>query len=54
MIHLELYAAAAYAAYSESVGGKAYNGDPLPKWDALPERIKTAWKAAAEAVVCCP
>lgn len=41
----------AYDAYSESVGGKAFNGDPLPAFKDVPERIKYAWDKAALAIV---
>lgn len=40
----------AYAAYAESTGGKTYDGRPMPLWDELPQRIRDAWTAAAEAV----
>jgi hypothetical protein len=40
----------AYENYSFAVGGKAFNGDVLPKWDDLLERIKLAWAIAAKAV----
>lgn len=35
MPDMELIAGILYAAYCESVGGKAFNGDPLPKWEAF-------------------
>ncbi|MDT0435598.1 MULTISPECIES: hypothetical protein [Streptomyces] len=41
----------AYEAYVESVGGRAFNGDALPDWEALPARIQTAWHAAANALL---
>lgn len=47
---LDQLAALAYTAYAEAVGGRAYNGDPLPAWDALPDAIKAAWAASADAV----
>lgn len=40
----------AYKAYVASVGGLAFNGDPLPTFEQLPEKIRDAWKAAARAV----
>lgn len=40
----------AYDAYCESVGGKAFNGDNLPPFDDVPQRIKNAWLAAVNAV----
>lgn len=39
-----------YNAYGESVEWKAYNGERMPDWDALPDRIKTAWNTAADKV----
>lgn len=40
----------AYAAYGNSTGHLNYQGNPMPTWDELPERIRTAWIAAARAV----
>lgn len=40
----------AYDAYCESVGGKAFNGDDLPPFADVPQRIKDAWIAAVTAV----
>ncbi len=37
----------AYLAYAKSVGGKNYD---MPTWDALPERVREAWREAARAV----
>jgi hypothetical protein len=39
-------AASAYSAYAESTGHKNFAGNPMPRWDALPQRIQTAWEAA--------
>lgn len=39
-----------YDAYAQSTGGKTFDGRDMPKWDELPERIQTAWNAAADAV----
>ena len=44
-----------YEAYCVAVGGKAFNGDPLPDWqkfrsDATKEKQSSAWIAAAQAV----
>lgn len=36
----------AYQAYAANTGGKNYQGNPMPEFDALPEAIKTAWEAA--------
>ncbi|GAA0494145.1 hypothetical protein Ade02nite_20640 [Paractinoplanes deccanensis] len=40
----------AYDAYCTAVGGKAFNGDDLPAFDDVPQRIKDAWIVAATAV----
>lgn len=45
----------AWDAYSASVGGKAFNGDPLPAWDVMCKdekktQLVTAWKRAGRAV----
>lgn len=42
-------------AYKEAVGGKTYNGDPMPTWEELCEDetkagIVKAWEAAGQAV----
>jgi hypothetical protein len=41
----------AYAAYGACVGWKNFRGDPMPEWGDLPDRTRTAWIAAAAAVV---
>lgn len=41
-----------YKAYGDSVGWKNYLGRPMPEWAELPEAIRAAWVAAAEAIVC--
>lgn len=40
----------AYDAYSKAVGGKAFNGDPLPWFQDTPEKIQNAWKEAVKPV----
>ena len=50
-----LLACCMYTAYCNAVGGKAYNGDPLPDWDTLTkdptkQKIVTGWYAAVSAV----
>jgi len=40
-----------YQAYCESVGGRAFNGDALPRWEDVPGRIRDAWDHAAAAIV---
>ncbi len=36
----------AFAAYRECVGGVAYDGTPIPKWEELKPGIKSAWQCA--------
>lgn len=48
------YDRAAYEAYVDAVGGKAFDGSELPTWEYLCARnpqITKAWRAAANAVV---
>ncbi len=44
-------AKAAYIAYGDAVAWKNHRGDPMPAWDDLPEAIRAAWVAAANAIV---
>ncbi len=46
----ESLAKVAYDAYCVAVGGKAFNGDGLPPFANVPERIQQAWIAAVAAV----
>lgn len=39
-------ARSAYEAYASSVGGRAFDGSPLPDWDNVSQPIRTAWEAA--------
>jgi hypothetical protein len=41
----------AYAAYCESVGGIAFNGDVLPLWPDVRENLREAWRAATRATL---
>jgi hypothetical protein len=41
----------AYAAYGQSTGGKNFQGNPMPAWEALGDPIQGAWVAAVNAVV---
>lgn len=41
----------AYHAYGETTGFKNYQGLPMPEWDSLGEKIRTAWTAAVSAVL---
>lgn len=45
-----------YRAYCEAVGGKAFNGDPLPDWetfytDDTKAKQANAWLAAADRAI---
>lgn len=39
-----------YESYGKVTNFKNYQGLPMPTWDALPEKIKEAWMAAASAI----
>ena len=43
--------AIAYEAYGDVTDHKNYMGNPMPAWDDLPDQIKAAWRAAAQAVL---
>lgn len=51
MININETAQKAYHAYGSVTDFKNFRGDPMPEWNALPEKIKEAWVAATEAVV---
>jgi hypothetical protein len=40
----------AYTAYGRVTGFKNFQGNPMPVFDDLPERIREAWVAAAGVV----
>lgn len=44
-----------YEAYARFTGGKTFDGRDMPSWAQLPETIRDAWRAAADAIsqVCC-
>ena len=49
----EVNAQIAWDTYKKSVGGKSFNGDPLPGWDEVCEnnpRIANAWRDVAKAL----
>jgi hypothetical protein len=53
MFDIEKLAKKLYARYCREVGGKAFNGDPLPDWDAFskdPAKQKQAdaWRSVAD------
>jgi hypothetical protein len=39
-----------YEAYAQHTGGKTFDGRDMPRWEDLPERIRSAWRAAADAI----
>lgn len=41
----------AYLAYGASTGNLNYQGLPMPTWEALPERIRTAWYASTQKIL---
>lgn len=40
----------AYAAYGKTTDFKNFQGNPMPEFDNLPEKIKEAWSAACTSV----
>jgi len=50
-INMDGFGALGYEAYARSTGGKTWDGKDMPKWEDLPQRIKDAWMAAADAVM---
>lgn len=42
-------AKAAYRAYGQTTDFKNFQGNPMPEWDALPEKIREAWVNASKA-----
>jgi hypothetical protein len=40
----------AYHAYGKVTDFKNFRGEPMPEFDALPEKIKEAWLAATNCV----
>ena len=39
----------AYRGYGETTDFKNFQGNPMPAWDDLPEKIRAAWINAARA-----
>lgn len=48
---LDLAGRAAYEAYRIEVQGRSVRGEPLPTWSEQEERIRVAWRMAADAAV---
>lgn len=40
-----------YEAYAKKTGGKTYDGRDMPQFFDLPQNIRDAWEAAANAIV---
>jgi len=56
MINEYIVAERLYTVYCQSVGGKAFNGDPLPSWeefvnDPTKEKQSKAWLDAGSAAI---
>jgi len=52
MLDMEAFAGILYEAYCAQVGGKAFNGDPLPSWevfraDPTKKKQSDAWMVVA-------
>lgn len=48
--YYEKLAYVGYTAYGDKAGWKAYNGEAMPGWTALPAHIRERWVAAAAAI----
>lgn len=44
---VEQRAKAAYEAYGDFTDNKNFQGNPMPKWEDLPDKIRGAWQAAS-------
>lgn len=44
---LTILAKMTYGAYGQVTDYKNYQGLPMPEWEALTDKIREAWKAAA-------
>lgn len=47
----EDYGQIAFDAYGNSTGGLTWDKKPIPEWIELPEHVRKAWIAAAQAVL---
>jgi len=41
----------AFEAYNEAVGGKTWDGKPIPAWQDVSEKVRNGWNKAAVAVL---
>lgn len=48
---MEDFAKIAYEAYAKARDNRAVNGDPLPAYEHLDINVRSAWDAAAQAVL---
>ena len=48
--HEIMLAREAYKAYGAVTDFKNFQGNPMPEWDDLPQKIRDAWVAAAAKV----
>lgn len=44
-------AESAYKSYAANTGNKNFKGDPMPEWNDLPIKIRTAWEAATRQII---
>lgn len=42
---------AAFEQYGRAMGGRTYDGKPIPKWEEVGEKVREGWRQAAHAVV---
>lgn len=47
----ERYGRRAFEAYNVAVGGRTWDGKPIPGWDAITDNIREAWRTAAHVAV---
>ena len=44
---LEDHGRIAFEAYNDAVGGKPWDGKPIPGWDAVTDKVRDGWRTAA-------
>ena len=52
--NIETYAETAYQRYGDAVGWLAVSGYPMPRWEALQPRIRSAWAEAVRGALGLP